>query len=251
MLPEICHIGPFTIYSYGLMLVLAFFVCAYLAALQAKKEQMDREGIYNLCFYCFIFGIIGSRVFYVLINARFYLHNPLEIIMLQHGGMAWFGGLIFGTSGAILFIKKHKMNLFRSLDLLAPFIALAQAIGRIGCLLNGCCFGRESKFGLYFKVSGQILIPTQLYSSLLLLLIFITLRLKQDTKHLPGEIFCGYLFLYSLKRFFIEFLRNDSPRIFYGLTLFQILCLAMLFLSLAMFVKLLVIKKNKGDGSVL
>ena len=244
MLPEICRVGSFTIYSYGLMLVLAFFVSAFLSSQQARKEQMDGEQIFNLCFYVFIFGIIGSRVFYVLINAPFYLHNPLEIIMLQHGGMAWFGGLIFGTSGAILFIKKHKMDLFRSLDLLAPFIALGQAIGRIGCLLNGCCFGRESEFGLYFKVFNQILIPTQLYSSLLLLLIFISLRFKQDRKHLPGEIFCSYLFLYSLKRFFIEFLRNDSPRMFYGLTLFQILCLAMFFLSLGMFIKLFAIKKK-------
>ena len=244
MLPEICHIGGFTIYAYGAMLVLAFFACTYLAALQAKKEQMDGEQIFNLCFYAFIFGIIGSRVLYVLINPRFYLHNPLEIIMLQHGGMAWFGGLIFGAGSAILFIQRHKMDLLRSLDLLAPFIALGQAIGRIGCLLNGCCFGRESKFGLYFKVFDQILIPTQLYSSLLLLLIFIVLRLKQDAKHLPGEILCGYLFLYSLKRFFIEFLRNDSPRMFYGLTLFQVLCLVMFFLSLGIFIKLFLIKRN-------
>ena len=243
MLPEICHIGPFTIYSYGLLLVIAFFVCAWLSRLQAVKEKMDGEQIFNLCFYVFIFGIIGSRIFYVLINARFYLDNPLEIIMLQHGGMAWFGGVIFGTSGAILFIRKHKMNLLRSLDLLAPFIALGQAIGRIGCLLNGCCFGRESKFGLYFKLFDQVLIPTQLYSSLLLLLIFYILRFKQDHKHLPGEIFCSYLFLYSLKRFFIEFLRNDSPRIFYGLTFFQILCLVMFFTSLGMFIKLFRVKK--------
>ncbi len=244
MLPEICHIGSFTIYSYGLLLVLAFFVCAWLSRLQAVKERMDGEQIFNLCFYVFIFGIIGSRIFYVLINARFYLDNPLEIIMLQHGGMAWFGGVIFGTSGAILFIKRHKMNLLRSLDLLAPFIALGQAIGRIGCLLNGCCFGRESKFGLYFKLFDQVLIPTQLYSSLLLLLIFYILRFKQDHKHLTGEIFCSYLFLYSLKRFFIEFLRNDSPRIFYGLTFFQILCLAVFFISLGMFVKLFRVKKQ-------
>ncbi|MDP2831377.1 MAG: prolipoprotein diacylglyceryl transferase [Candidatus Omnitrophota bacterium] len=244
MLPEICHIGSFTIYAYGLMLVLAFFACTYLAALQAKKEQMDGEQVFNLCFYVFIFGIIGSRVFYVLINARFYLHHPLEMIMLQHGGMAWFGGLIFGAGSAILFIQKQKMDLLRSLDLLAPFIALGQAIGRIGCLLNGCCFGRESKFGLYFKVFDQILIPTQLYSSLLLLLIFLVLRLRQDSKHLPGEILCGYLFLYSLKRFFIEFLRNDSPRIFYGLTLFQVLCLVIFFLSLGIFIKLFLIKRN-------
>jgi len=245
MLPEICHFGPFTIYSYGFFLVLAFFVCAYLSRREAIKQKVNAEQIFNLCYYVFIFGIIGSRVFYVLMNFGFYLHNPLEIIMLQHGGMAWFGGLIFGTGGAILYIKKHKMNLLISLDLLIPFIALGQALGRIGCLLNGCCFGRESNFGLYFKVFDKFLIPTQLYSSLLLLLIFVILRFKQNTKHLPGEIFCCYLFLYSLKRFFIEFLRNDSPKMFYGLTFFQILCLIMFLVSLGMCTKLFLIKKRK------
>jgi len=244
MLPEICHIGNFTIYSYGLMLVLAFFVCAYLSSFQARKEGMDAEQIFNLFFYIFIFGIIGSRLFYVLLNFRFYLQNPLEIIMLQHGGMAWFGGLFFGSATAILFIKKHKMELLKTLDLLVPFVALGQAIGRIGCLLNGCCFGRESEFGLYFKVFDKILIPTQLYSSLLLILIFVILRFKQDRKHLPGEILCSYLFLYSLKRFFIEFLRNDSPRIFYGLTFFQLLCLGVFFLSLGIFIKLFMVKRK-------
>jgi phosphatidylglycerol:prolipoprotein diacylglycerol transferase len=248
MLPEICRIGNFTIYSYGLMLVLAFFVSAYLCSSQARKEKLDSEQIFNLFFYVFIFGIIGSRLFYVLINARFYLRHPLEIIMLQHGGMAWFGGFFFGAATAILFIKQHKMELLKTLDLLAPFIALGQAIGRIGCLLNGCCFGRETDFGLYFKVFDQILIPTQLYSSLLLLLIFIILRFKQDRKHLLGQILCSYLFLYSLKRFFIEFLRNDSPRIFFGLTFFQILCLVVFFISLAITSKLLLAGKKQASN---
>jgi phosphatidylglycerol---prolipoprotein diacylglyceryl transferase len=243
MLPEICHIGFFTIYSYGLMLVLAFFAGTYLAILQATKENLDPNKIFNLCFYAFLVGIIGARVFYVFANISFYLSNPLEIIMLQHGGLAWFGGLIFGSVAAALFIKKNNLELLKTLDLLAPFIALGQAIGRIGCLLNGCCFGRVSKFGIYFKVFDQILIPTQLYSSLFLLLIFFILRFIQDRKHLPGTILYSYLILYSLKRFGIEFLRNDSPRIFYGLTLFQILSLVVFFLSLGMLLRLFYSKK--------
>ena len=245
MLPEICQIGPFTVFSYGLMLVLAFFSAAFLAARQARKEKADADKIFNLLFFVFISGIVGSRVFYVAINFPFYLRDPLEMIMLQHGGMAWFGGLIFGFSAGSLFIKKNKMSLLKTLDLLAPFIALGQAIGRIGCLLNGCCFGKPSEFGLYFAVFDKILIPTQLYSSLLLLLIFFILRSLQDRKHPAGGIFYSYLFLYSLKRFFIEFLRNDSPRIFYGLTLFQLLSLGMFFFSLAMMVSLFRVKKNK------
>ncbi len=234
MLPEICRIGPFTVFSYGLMLVLAFFAAAFLARRQAIKEKVSPEKIFDLCFFVFISGIVGCRVFYILINFPFYLRHPLEIIMLQHGGMAIFGGLISGAFAGWLFVKKNKMDLLKTLDLLVPFIALGQAIGRVGCLLNGCCFGKASKFGLYFPVFDQVLIPTQLYSSLLMLLIFIILRFMQDRRHSPGVILYGYLLLYSLKRFLIEFLRNDSPKIFYGLTLFQLLSLALFFFSLFM-----------------
>ena len=244
MLPEICKIGFFTIYSYGLMLVLAFFVSTYLVSFQAKKEQVDPEKIFNLCFYIFILGVIGARIFYLLSNINFYLHHPLEIIMLQHGGLSWFGGLIFGSVTAVIIIKKNKIDLLKTLDLLIPFIALGQAIGRIGCFLNGCCFGGASKFGIYFKTFNQVLIPTQLYSSLSLVLIFIILRWMQEKKHLPGQIICSYLFLYSLKRFFIEFFRNDTPKMFYGLTLFQILSLAMFISSFLMFAWIFCFKKK-------
>ncbi|MFA6130010.1 MAG: prolipoprotein diacylglyceryl transferase [Candidatus Omnitrophota bacterium] len=244
MLPEICHIGPFTIYSYGLMLVLAFFVSAHLACRQAVKMQIDPDKIFNLCFYVFIAGIIGSRFLYVISNLYYYLKHPLEIVMLQHGGMAIFGGIIFGSIFACFYIIRNKMNLLMTLDLLAPFIALGQAIGRIGCFLNGCCYGKESAFGIYFPVSGKVLIPTQLYSSLLMFLIFFALRFIQGKKHLPGQILYSYLFLYSMKRFFIEFFRDDSPRLFQGLTFFQLLSLAMFFFSVTMLIRLLCVKKE-------
>lgn len=242
MLPEICKIGGFTIYSYGLALVAAFFICTYLATAQAKKENFNPEQIFNLLFYVFISGIIGSRLFYVFYNAAFYIRHPLEIIMLQRGGMAWFGGLIFGAAAAIVVIRKNKIDLFKTLDLLIPFVALGQAIGRIGCFLNGCCFGRPADFGVYFEVHGQVLIPTQAYSSLLLILIFIILRFMQDRRHLPGQILASYLLLYSLKRFTIEFFRNDTPKTFYGLTLFQLLSLAVFISSLVIFSR---ISRNK------
>ena len=104
--------------------------------------------------------------------------------------------------------------------------------------------GFEAKYGLYFKSLDQILIPTQLYSSLLLLLIFFILRFKQARAHRLGEIFYSYILFYSLKRFFIEFLRNDSPRIFYGLTFFQILSCGLFLVASGCLIKLFLVKKN-------
>jgi len=222
--PIICKIGPFTVYAYGLMLAVAFLVSSHLAGIQAKKDNINPGLIFNFSFVIFISGIIGARLFFIIENIGYYLNNPLEIIMLQQGGLSWFGALTLAGICGSIYLKKNKLPVYKILDLIVPFIALGQAIGRIGCLLNGCCF-------------GFTIIPVQLYSSLILILIFIILRFLQDRPHREGEVFFTYLMLYSIKRFFIEFWRADNEIILFRLTLFQILsiflfCLAALKLYL-------------------
>lgn len=232
MHPIICQIGPFSIYSYGFMLVMAFIVSSALAKQEAEKRNINPEFIFNFLFSVFVLGIIGARIFYVAQHIWYYFKNPVEIVMLQHGGLSWFGGLILGAISGFFYLKKAKLPILKTLDLIIPFVALGQALGRIGCLLNGCCFGKVSRFGIYFQAHESILIPTQAYSSLLLIVIFIILRIMQK-KNLPaGEIFFTYLLLYSVKRFFIEFLRADNEAIFFGLTLFQLLSIGMFCLAL-------------------
>lgn len=242
MHPVICKIGPFTVYSYGLMLAIGFMVGSALAAFQAKKEKISPDIIFNFSFTVFISGIVGARLFYIIDNINYYVKNPTEIIMLQHGGLSWFGGLICGIVFGVVYLKKKKLSVYKIFDLLAPYVALAQAIGRIGCLLNGCCFGEVSEFGIYFEAHKSILIPAQLYSSLILIIIFVILRLLQGRPHKEGGIFFSYLLLYSVKRFFIEFFRGDHEVILFGLTLFQVISALIFCLS---FVKLLLIKWSK------
>jgi phosphatidylglycerol:prolipoprotein diacylglycerol transferase len=143
--------------------------------------------------------------------------------MLHRGGLAWFGAIIFATICGIIFFKINKMPVLKMMDFFAPFIALGHAIGRIGCFLNGCCYGKEAVWGIYFSVHQARLIPTQLFSSLYLIIIFLILRFLQEKPHRLGEIFFSYLLLYSFARFFIEFLRADSLRILAGLTSFQLI----------------------------
>jgi len=203
-----------------------------LLILQAKRKNFNPDVIFNFAFLVFISGIIGARIFYIIENLGYFANNPLEIIMLQHGGLSWFGGLISGVFAGLLYLKNRRLAIYKVLDLIVPYVALAQAIGRVGCLLNGCCFGKISNFGIYFPVHQSVRIPTQIYSSLALILIFIFLRLLQERPHRDGEIFFTYLLLYSLKRFFIEFWRADNDIIFLGLTLFQLISLVVLFLSI-------------------
>lgn len=242
MYPEICKIGPFTIYSYGLALVTAFLGGLALAAIQAKKEKINPDIIFNIAFIAFVFGVLGARIFYVFENLGYYAKNPAEIIMLQHGGLSWFGGLILGVFSSIAYLKAKKLPIYKMLDLIAPFVALAQSIGRIGCLLNGCCFGKVCEYGIYFPVHKLVLIPTQLYSSLILIFIFVCLRFLQDRPHEEGTVFFTYLLLYSTKRFFMEFWRADNEIILLGLTLFQIISIIVFCISVF---SLFLIKKSE------
>lgn len=244
MHPIICSIGAFNIYSYGLMLATAFIISSTLAAQEAKRQDINPEIIYNFSFILIVSGIIGARIFYVVENIGYYLRNPLEIIMLQKGGLAWFGGLILSGIACVWYLKRRKLPLYRMMDLVIPYVALGQAIGRIGCLLNGCCFGKISRFGIFFASHGHILIPTQAYSSISLLLIFIILRIMQERQHKPGEIFFIYLLLYAIKRFFIEFWRADNPNIIFGITLFQVLSIVLFIFAL---IKLILIKKQPNS----
>jgi phosphatidylglycerol:prolipoprotein diacylglycerol transferase len=242
MHPIICTLGPFTIYSYGLLLAIGFLVASGLGSLEAKRQGINPDMFFNFSFIIFISGIIGARVFYIVENISYYIKNPLDIIMLQHGGLSWFGGLGLSVISGVIYLKKKRLQVYKIFDLIVPFVALAQSLGRTGCLLNGCCFGRISRFGIYFQVHEAILVPTQLYSSLILIGIFVFLRALQDRPHKIGEIFFTYLLLYSLKRFFVEFWRADNAVVFFGLTLFQVLSISIFFLSL---IKLILIKRSK------
>ena len=231
MYPVLFRLGFFTIYSYGFMLAVAFIVCSWLAVDLATRQELSDTLIYNLALVVFFFGILGARILYILIHQKFYFKHPLEIVMLQHGGLSWFGGLIAGSLAGVVYLRMKRVAVLEILDLLAPFIALGQAIGRVGCLLNGCCYGRPSDFGLYLPCLGTTVIPTQIYSSLILLVIFIFLRYFQEKPRRQGIVFFTYLLLYSLKRFLIEFWRADAIVVFLGLSVFQLFSLALFFVS--------------------
>src|SRR6185295_7207291 len=131
MHPIICKIGPLTIYSYGLMVAIAAIVCSLLLARDAKKYNIAPEIIFDLVFWVVFGGIIGARIFYVILNLDYFIHNAKEMIMIQNGGLAWQGSFIAGALTGIFYVKKHKLSFWLLVDLVAPYIALGQSIGRI------------------------------------------------------------------------------------------------------------------------
>ena len=208
MYPVIYQIGPFTIYSFGVMLALAVVVCTFLLSRDMERRLgIHSDKIFDFVFWVVMAGIIGARLFFVLLNLNFFMAHPLEIIMVQNGGLAWQGSLIFGFAVTVWYLKSHKWPVGSFLDVAVPYAALGQAIGRIGCFLNGCCYGKPSKWGMYFPTHAETLYPTQLYDSLGLFLIFFILKKSQTVLKTPGQTFLLYLFLASAQRFIIEFFR--------------------------------------------
>lgn len=232
MFPVLFKIGPFSVYSYGVMIALAAIICSYLLSRDAQKHQISSELIYDFIFWVLAWGILSARVFYVVLMWDYFKTNLLETIMIMHGGLAWQGGLIGGVLSGLWFIHQRKLDLRLFIDLAAPYIALGQAIGRIGCFLNGCCFGKPVAWGIYFPVHHDHLHPTQLYETAGLFLAFVILKFAQQQKHQPGMIFVLYLWLAAIERFIVEFYRADHEVLMLGLSLFQYISLGFFIVGL-------------------
>jgi len=216
------------------MLALAVLVCTYLLSRDAKRCGMSKDTAYDLVFWCMLWGIIGARIFYIFIVWSYYSNNLLEMFMLQKGGLAWQGGFLGGALAGVWFVRRKKLSLKPLLDLVAPYIALGQSIGRIGCFLNGCCYGKPVSWGIYFPTHGERLHPTQLYETAGLFIIFLILKLQRPVPfkgtglQRSGSIFVLYLVLAGLERFVVEFFRADHDILWLGLSLAQFVALGVM-----------------------
>jgi phosphatidylglycerol:prolipoprotein diacylglycerol transferase len=215
-------LGPVTIYSYGVMMALAFLAGIFMASYNFKKNGKPKELAFDLAITVMLSSIIGARIFYVLTNMSYFMNNPSEILKVYHGGLVYYGGFIGGLIGGFIFVKIRGFSFFEIADPVSPVVSLGQAIGRIGCFLNGCCYGRATScsLGVKFPVlhDGICRIPTQIYSSLANFLIFLFLMWRFKNQKFNGEIVADYLMSYGIFRFIIEFYRGD-PRggVYFGM----------------------------------
>lgn len=234
MHPVLLTIGPVTVYSFGFMLAVAVISCSYLMAKDALRAGFTKDAVYDFVFWVALSGILGARVFYILLDLDFFMNNPSELWKIQNGGLAWQGGLILGFAAAFIFLKRKKLPVFRFLDMASPYAALGQAIGRIGCFLNGCCHGSHADWGPFSPVHQDRLHPTQIYESLGLLAVFLVLKQLNRHDHPAGRTFAVYFMLAAALRFAVQFFRYDYDPIFLGIGLFQIIGVVV-FLASAVF----------------
>jgi phosphatidylglycerol---prolipoprotein diacylglyceryl transferase len=236
MHPEILSLGPFHIRSYGLMLALGFLAGILLAAYRARKAGENPEHMYNIAVWLVLSSLIGSRLYYIVTHYSEFRageqYSLLGRILVEMKNMFWpvgadgqvglsglifYGGLIFATIAAVIYLRYYRLNLLKYLDIMAPSIAIGEMFTRIGCFLNGCCFGHPTNcaLGVVFppeSVAGSInpgipIHPTQLYSSFGALVIVGLILGLERFKRFDGFSAILFFMLYSIARFTEDFFR--------------------------------------------
>ena len=229
--PVLFKIGIFEIRYYGLIFILGFLI-GYLFLVYLAKERklnLTKDDISDLLLYLLIGIIAGARLFYILFyNLGFYLENPLEMFALWHGGLSFHGGLAGAVIAILLFCKKKKVSFYEIIDIVVIPVALGLAFGRIGNFLNGELYGRITNlpWAVKFKGAEGFRHPSQLYESLKNLVIFSVLWFIRNKKLPNGFLFWSFVTMYSVLRFFVEFVREPDPQlgfIIFSMTMGQIL----------------------------
>jgi phosphatidylglycerol:prolipoprotein diacylglycerol transferase len=244
MHPLICDIGGFPLKTYGLMITIGFAAGILLAMYRAKRKNLDTDEVMNLATIIIIAAILGSRILYVMVNPAEYIQNPLKIFYIHEGGLVFLGGLLLVIPVVSYYLIHYKMNYLQWADLLFPSVPLGHIFGRLGCFMNGCCYGKptDSSFGVVFPSIGDGIayLPTQLFESLASLIILGLLLYIDRIKKSEGWVFAAYILLYSVWRFIIEFFRGDDRGAFVlGLPISQLLSFIGIFVGIAFMVYLL------------
>ena len=226
---DLFSIGRFTVHGYGLMIGLGFMAAVLVGCYIAKKRGLSDGDFTNIAIFVLIFGFLGGKILHVIVEFKAFIASPMSVLGSE--GFAVYGGIISGIATIYIYCRIKKLRFLEYIDLFATVVPLNQALGRIGCLLAGCCYGREtdSAFSLVFPEgciapAGVKLLPTQPIMAAGNLLIFVVQMIlymrsipkdKGDVRsgaehvYIPGAATGLYLIMYSIGRFFIEYLRND------------------------------------------
>ncbi len=247
--PVFLQLGKISIRWYGICTALGLLTGYFLQIYRAKRYSFTKDMVADLTFTCMLAGVIGARLAYVLRfwQQEFAGENLLRIFMVWEGGLVFQGGFIAAALAGMVLVKLRKWDLAGTGDLMAPALPAAHSIGRIGCLINGCCFGflYEGPFSVHYPAEGNSVQYIQKQQGLLspeatqcagtfpvagleaICNVFLCLLLLylEKKKLFQGRLFLLYVLLYSMIRFALEFARGDYLSRPYGLTNAQITCL--------------------------
>lgn len=222
---------------YGILISLGMLLGIFIAYFEAKRLGYNPDDIIDLALWAIPAALIGARLYYVIFQWEYYKGNILKILNTREGGLAIHGGIIGGVLAGYLFTRIKKMPFWKTADIVAPSIALGQAIGRWGNFINGEAHGGPTNLPWGIIVDGVKVHPTFLYESLWDFGLFIFLILYRKKKKFDGEVFLLYGIIYSAGRFWIEGLRTDSL-MFLGMRVAQLISILIIVFGLLLYYKM-------------
>jgi phosphatidylglycerol:prolipoprotein diacylglycerol transferase len=252
MHPVLFEFGRFTIYSYGVLLAAAYLLGLQFALYRARKRGLDGQRVMDLGIWIIVSALAGAKLLLLVVDFKQFTSSPGELLSLARSGGVFYGGLIAAVAVAFVYLRRHKLPLWTTTDVFAPGIALGHIVGRMGCLLAGCCFGRPTDVAWAITFTnpaaaanvgtplGVPLHPTQLYEAAAEALILVFLLVwERRGRPFPGRTFWTYMLLYGVSRFVIEFYRGDSRgMVFDALSTSQFVSVVLVPLAIVMLVVL-------------
>lgn len=260
MYPRLLELGPLTVYSYGVLLAAAYLLALYVAVRRGRRFGLDGDRVLDLGIYIIISALVGAKLLLLVVDFDYFRRQPAELWTLARSGGVFYGGLVLAFLVGMWYMRRHRMNVWLTADAIAPGIALGHVVGRMGCLLAGCCYGRPTTlpWGITFtdpfaatNVGTPLNIalhPTQLYEAAAeLLILALLLVAERRWRTFAGWTFWVYIFLYGVSRFAIEFLRGDPRGATMGFSTSQAISVVLVPLSLAAL--LLLSRRSPGPAA--
>ncbi|CCO08824.1 prolipoprotein diacylglyceryl transferase [Desulforamulus hydrothermalis] len=237
------YIGDFPVRSFGVMLSLGILAGLLVSYYVAKGQGRFQEEVLDLAFYAILGGLIGARIWEVMFSWDYYGSHLWQIPAIWNGGISVQGSVLGGLLAVIWYCRKNKTDIWPMLDTLAPGVLVGQAIGRLGCFLNGCCYGiPHQHLGVvypagtdaYYAFGAQPLFPAVLFEAAWDVLVLFLLLFIYKRKPFDGFIALSYFLFYSVGRFVLEFWRGDSLRTFMNFKAAQVSSAATVIIALAL-----------------
>jgi phosphatidylglycerol---prolipoprotein diacylglyceryl transferase len=247
MYPILFEIGGFPVYTYGILLAAAYLLGLQFALMRARRRGLDPNRIMDLGIWVIVSALVGAKLLLLVVDFDSYCCDTEKLLTLLRVAGVFYGGLIAAVVVALFYLWRHRMPVWTVTDVFAPGIALGHVVGRLGCLLAGCCFGKPTTMpwaitfhNLYAAKSvgtplNEPLHPTQLYEAgAELLILGFLLFLERRGRSFPGRTFWSYMLFYGVSRFAIEFFRGDPRGMVGPLSTSQFVSLLIVPLSIAM-----------------
>ncbi|MDP2989672.1 MAG: prolipoprotein diacylglyceryl transferase [Kiritimatiellota bacterium] len=226
--PVCFNIGSRPIYWYGVMIAAAFLAFITHLSMLGRREGRSYAFVSDLGFWVMVAGIIGARIAYVLANLNYFIKDPTLIIRVDQGGLIYYGGFLGAVLAAVIYARVKRAPFRPFADFVITALPLGQAIGRIGCFLNSCCYGTPGTWPWCVVVDGVERHPAPLYETIFCLAVYGILLWYYRQRPRSGRVFALYLILYPLGRFLLEFWRGDERLHWLGMNVAQELSLVLL-----------------------